>query len=138
MRVANCVGVLLLFGSKPKLLQQAQIIVAVPVLDYPAPFDSADGDACLLYPPPSGRAKLFYLPLVGTAEGEACDSLVTFCYLVINGYVQIWECGFVPGDEPLEFLYAMDLLIWQVPDRIRSVNLVEDVQVIRGFSRAAH
>src|SRR5215203_4876603 len=54
----------LLFGNEPKLLQEAQIIVTIPVLDYLAPFDAADGDAFALYLPPGGRAKLLYLSLV--------------------------------------------------------------------------
>ncbi len=33
-RVANSVGLLLLFGNEPKLLHKAQLIVAIPLFDY--------------------------------------------------------------------------------------------------------
>jgi hypothetical protein len=66
VRVANSVG-LLLFGNEAELLHHAQIIVAVPVLDYLASFDAANSDVFDLYLPPGGRAKLLYLSLVSTA-----------------------------------------------------------------------
>ena len=45
---------LLLFGSKPELLQSGQIVVGIPVLNYLASFDAADSDECALYLPASG------------------------------------------------------------------------------------
>jgi hypothetical protein len=47
-RVANYVALLLLFESEPELLQEGQVIVAIPVFDYLASFDTADGNAATL------------------------------------------------------------------------------------------
>ena len=44
----------LLFGNETKLLQNAQIIVPLPLLDYLAVLDAMDGDAFDLHLPPSG------------------------------------------------------------------------------------
>jgi len=78
---------LLLFGSEPKLLHEAQVIVAVPVLDYLASLDAANGDALELYLPPGGGTKLLCLSLVSTAYRHAGDDLVSFGYHILNGYV---------------------------------------------------
>ncbi len=102
MRVASCVGLLLLFGSKPELLQQAQIIVAIPLLYYLAVCDTVYGDALELCLLPSGRAKLLYLSLVSTAYRPAGDYLVPFGYHILNGCVQVGESGCVHGDKLLE------------------------------------
>ena len=58
---------LLLFGSKPELLQRSQVIVGIPVLDYLASFDAADGDEGAFYLSASGRSELLRLSLVSTA-----------------------------------------------------------------------
>jgi hypothetical protein len=99
----NSVG-LLLFGNEPKLLHHAQIIVALPLLDYLASVDAVYGDAFDLYLPASGGAKLLYLSLVITTDRPAGDYLVTFGYRVLDGSVQIGEGGLVYCEELLSFL----------------------------------
>src|SRR3712207_4712033 len=86
---------LLLSGDEPELLHHAQIIVALPLLDYLVSFDAVDGDASYLYLPASRRTKLLYLSLVSTAYGVARDDLVTFGYDVLNDCAQVGEGGFV-------------------------------------------
>jgi hypothetical protein len=54
--VANCGG-LLLFGNEPELLHRAQIIVALPLLDYLAVLDAVHGEPFDLYLPASGRTE---------------------------------------------------------------------------------
>jgi hypothetical protein len=49
VRVASCVGLVLLFGGKPKLLEHTQVIVALPLLDYLAVLEAVDGDAFKLH-----------------------------------------------------------------------------------------
>src|SRR5215211_1333754 len=75
-RVANSV-VLLLLGSKPELLQDAQIVVCFPLLDYLAVLKAVDGDAFELYLPLSGRAQVLRLSSVGAAYGVAAYRLIT-------------------------------------------------------------
>jgi hypothetical protein len=47
----------LLFGNEPELLHRAQIIVALPLLNYLAVLDAVHGEPFDLYLPASGRAK---------------------------------------------------------------------------------
>jgi hypothetical protein len=120
-------------GSTPKLLQQAQIIVSLPLLDYLASLDAVDGDAVSLYLLASGRSKLLYLSLVSTAYRPADDYPVPFCYYLLNGSVLVGESGLVPGDKLLGLLNALDVLVGFVPDEIWGVYLLEDVWVTGGF-----
>jgi hypothetical protein len=69
---------LLLFLSKPKLLQEAQIVVSLPLLDYLAIRNAVDGDALKLKRPASGRAKVLYLSLVRATCPPTCNDLVSF------------------------------------------------------------
>ena len=91
MRVASCAGLLLLFGGKPKLLKHAQIIVALPLLDYLGVLEAVDGDALELKLSASGRAKLLRLSLVGTAYGVAAYRLVALGYHIIDGDADVGE-----------------------------------------------
>ena len=71
------------------MLQRGQIIVAIPVLDYLASFDAADGEGSALKSPASGGTKLLCLSLVRAAQGHASDDLVPFGYHILNG---IFSC----------------------------------------------
>ena len=115
------------------MLHQAQIIVALPLLDYLAVRDAVYGDALELYLFAGGRAKLLYLALVGTAYGVACDDAVPLRDHVLEGCVQVREGGLLHGDELPGFLEAVDVLIGLVPYQIAGVDLVEDVQVLQEF-----
>jgi hypothetical protein len=66
------------------LLQRAQVIVSLPLLDYLASFDTVDGDALEFHLSASGRAKLLCLSLVSTAYGVATDRLVTLGYHIFD------------------------------------------------------
>jgi hypothetical protein len=125
---------LLLFGSKPELLQRSQVIVGVPVLDYLASFDAADSDEVALYLSASGRSELLCLSLVSAAYAHAGDHLVPFGY---HGNVHVREGGLVEGDELLGFLGAVDVSIGLVPDDIGGVDFIYEVGVIQRFPRAA-
>jgi hypothetical protein len=127
----------LLLGSTPNLLQQAQIIVSLPLLYDLAAFDAVHGEAFELYLLASRRAELLYISLVSTAYRPAGDGFITFGYHIRNGYVQVGEGGFAPGDKLLGLLQALDLLVWFVPDDIGGVKLVDEVRVIHDFPRAA-
>ena len=58
---------LLPFSNKPELLQHAQIVVALPLLDYLAILDAVYGDAFEFYTLASGRAQLLSLAPMGAA-----------------------------------------------------------------------
>ena len=91
MRVASCAGLLLLFGGKPKLLQHAQIIVALPLLDYLAILEAVDGDAFELHLSACGRSKVLRLSLVGSPYGVAAYRLVALGYHIIDGDADVGE-----------------------------------------------
>ena len=56
------------FWDEPKLLQYAQIIVALPILHYLAVLKAVHPDAFKLKLPSSRRAELFRLSLVSAAK----------------------------------------------------------------------
>ena len=88
------------------MLQQAQIVVAIPLLYYLAPLNAVYADALELCLLPSGRAKLLYLSLVSTAYRPAGDYLVPFGYLVLYGGVEVGESLAELANESLEVLGA--------------------------------
>jgi hypothetical protein len=73
------------------LLQHAQIIVALPLLDYLAFLEAVDGDAFELHLLASGRAKLLYLSLVSSAYGVMGDDLISLGYHIIDGDADVRE-----------------------------------------------
>jgi hypothetical protein len=95
---------LLLFRDESKLLQQAQNVVAFPLLDYLAVFEAVDGDAFDLYLLASRGAELLYLSLVSAAPRLASDYLVTIGQDVLNGEGEVGESGEVRGVVVLGFL----------------------------------
>ena len=104
------------------MLQQAQIIVAIPLLYYLAPLDAVYGDALELCLLPSGRAKLLYLSLVSTAYRPAGDCLVPFGYHVLNGCVHVGEGRNERGGESLK------LPPWLEKDRERIEEVLPPVR----------
>ncbi len=75
------------------MLHHAQIIVALPLLDYLAVLEAVDGDARDLYLLASRGAKLLYLSLVGTAYRPAGYHLVALGYLILDGDAHVGEGG---------------------------------------------
>jgi hypothetical protein len=120
---------LLQFGNDAQLLHQAQIIVPLPLLNYLISFDAVYGDALKHYLLPS-RGYALKVPLVSTAYRPACDDLVTLCYLILHGDVEVGEGVEEHGDELPGFLGAADVLIRFVPDEISAVNPVDEVRVV--------
>src|SRR5215208_1062746 len=120
---------LLLLGSKPELLQQAQIIVCFPLLDYLAVLEAVDGDAFERYLPLSGRAKLLCLSLMGAAYGVAAYHLLTLGYQIFDADVEVGEGSKERGDKLLGLLVALDVLIGFVPDEVGRVELFYEVWV---------
>src|SRR5215210_3684174 len=87
---ATCVAAYsLLFWSKPELLQNAQIVVCFPLLDYLAVLEAVYGDASELHLLASGSAKLFCLSLVAASDGVAAYSLVPRGYHIFNDDVDV-------------------------------------------------
>src|SRR5918994_4141245 len=119
----------LLFGGEPKLLQQAQIVVCFPLLDYLAILEAVDGDALELYLPPSGRAQVLSLSLVGAAYGVAAYRLITLSYHVLDGDADVGEGRKEPGDKLLGLLVAPEVLIGFVPDEVGRVELFYEIWV---------
>jgi hypothetical protein len=118
-----------LFWDKSKLLQHAQIIVALPLLDYLGVLEAVDGDALELKLSASGRAKLLRLSLVGTAYGVAAYHLLTLAYHIFDTDVDVGEGRKECGGELLGLLVASDILIRLVPDEIGGVDLFYEVGV---------
>jgi hypothetical protein len=120
---------LLLFGNEPELLQQAQIVVCFPLLDYLAVLKAVNGDAFERYLSASGRAQVLCLSLVGAAYGVAAYRLVALGYHIFNGDVDVGEGRKEPGDELLGLLVASEVLIGLVPDEVGRVDLFYEVRV---------
>src|SRR5918998_5291368 len=120
----------LLLGSKPELLHHAQIIVALPLLDYLASSDAVNGDAFKLYLSASGRAKHLCLSLVDATGGVAPYHLLTFGYHVLVGHLGVGEGRKERGGQLLGLLVASDVLIRSVPDEVGRVELFYEVRVL--------
>jgi hypothetical protein len=117
------------FWDEPKLLQYAQIIVALPILHYLAVLKAVHADAFKLKWPSSRRAKLLRLSLVCTSKGVAAYHLLTLGYHIFNSDVEGWEGFEVQGEKLLHLLDALDVLIRLVPDSIGRVGLGKKVEV---------
>jgi hypothetical protein len=111
------------------LLQRAQIIVSLPLLDYLVSFKTVDGDAFERHLPASGRAKLLRLSLVSAAYGVAADHLVPFGYHILDTDVDVGEGLEERADELLGLLVASDVLIRFVPDEVGRVELFDEIWV---------
>ena len=73
------------------MLQHAQIIVALPLLDYLASLKAVDGDASKLHLLVGGRTKLLRRSLVGTAYGVAAYHLITLAYHIFDADADVGE-----------------------------------------------
>jgi hypothetical protein len=111
------------------LLQHTQVIVALPLLDYLAVLKAVYGDALELHLPPSGRAKVLCLSLVGAAYSVAGDGLISLGYHIFNGDVDVGEGRKECGDELLGLFVASDVLIRFVPDEVGRVDLFYEVRI---------
>jgi hypothetical protein len=91
LRVASCVGLLLLFGGKPKLLEHTQVIVALPLLYCLVPLEAVYRDAFKLHLLVGWRTKLLSLALVSAAYGVAGYRLVALGYHIIDADADVGE-----------------------------------------------
>jgi hypothetical protein len=101
------------------LLQDAQIIVLVPLFDYLAILDAVNGDAFDLDLPAGGRAELFRRALVCASARVAAYHLVPFDYQILDAEAGVGEGLQEAGDELLCFLDTAKVLLRHVPDDIR-------------------
>jgi hypothetical protein len=111
------------------LLEQAQIVVCFPLLNYLAILKAVDGDAFELHLPLSGRAKVLGLSSVSAAYGVAAYCLVILGYHIFNGDVDVGEGRKERGDKSPGLLVALDILIGFVPDEVGSVELFYELWV---------
>src|SRR5215204_4692118 len=87
------------FWDEPKLLQDAQIIVALPILHYLAVLKAVHADAFELELPSSRRAKLLRLSLVSASKGVAAHHLLTLGYHIFDSNVEVGEGFEVQGEK---------------------------------------
>jgi hypothetical protein len=120
----------LLFGSKPELLQDAQVVVTLPLLNYLAVLDAVYGDAFELDPLAGGRTILLSLSLVSGAYGVSAYHLVAFGYDVLDDNLRVGEGAQSVRDLLLTLLDAADVLVGFVTDKVGGVNFLYEVQVI--------
>ena len=73
------------------MLQHAQIIVALPLLDYLAFLEAVDGDPSKLHLLVGGRTKLLRFSLVSAAYGVAAYHLITLAYHIFDADVEVQE-----------------------------------------------
>jgi hypothetical protein len=111
------------------LVQRAQIIVSLPLLNYLAILEAVDGDAFKLHLSASGRAKLLCLSLVGAAYGVAAYHLVPFGYHILDAYVDVGEGFEERGYELFGLLLASDVSIRFVPHELGRVELFDELWV---------